>query len=84
MQCYSKIAENNFNNWSKTNNNEFDSLSFIKCQDFKMMLESGNHIEDNSLLNFFDCLNYFSIFWSSSEAETQAQSLAQTPPTPKS
>ena len=30
MQCYSKIAENNFNNWSKTNNNEFDSLSFIK------------------------------------------------------
>ena len=39
MQCYSAIAENNFYNWYKVNNNEFDSLSFIKCQDFKMMLE---------------------------------------------
>ena len=58
MQCYSKIAENNFNNWSKTNKNEFDSFSFIKCQDFKMMLESGNNIEDINLLNFFDWYNF--------------------------
>ena len=58
MQCYSRIAENDFYNWLKVNNNEFDSLSFIKCQDFKMMLESGNHLEDISLLKFFDWYNF--------------------------